>query len=264
MKVTFRGVGLACASLFLFTVHAQAQLAPGASSLKLVNLDTNEILSSGAWAFRGDVRLFGSDEKIAYGTGELSRGLSNGLSVTLRGTAARYLNFTGPVTIRHGGNDLELLFKYSQPDGAGLMLAGGLALPHTPAQNKLFGTGEVIYRYPTRMADVYLGAKGVFNDTTSLAALCAGIDSKLASSFKIVADVSAPVIGNNTFNTTTGAQERKLVYGAALRFAPFGMGRGNVSLDLGVTNGLGGTTGMSLSPALGNSVGGFAALTVRY
>jgi len=264
MKVTVKGLGLSCAFLFLSSIHAQAQLGPGNPGIKLVNLDTDAIPANGAWAIRGDVRAFGSSEKTAYGTLEINRGFANGLAVTLRGSLARYLNFLGPVTIRHGGTDLELLFKYVSPDSKGLMIAGGFALPNTPAQNQLFGTGEAVYHVPTRMADVYLGAKGVFKDTDALAALCGGIDARIASGFDIIGDVAAPVAGFNTYNTTTGARERKLVYGAALRFNPSGMNRGNFGVDLGITNGLGGTTGFSMSAALGNSVGAYAALTVRY
>ncbi len=268
MKVTQGGLGIFCAALALLSTYARAQ-STGQSYRtddrgKLVNLDTDQIPPNGIWDVRGDVRVFSSSEKTAYGTLEISKGINNGLAVTLRGSVASYLNFSGPVTIRHGGNDLELMFKSVPTEGRGLMLAGGLALPHTPASHQLFGTAQAVYNVPVSFADAYLGAKGVFRDTAALGALCAGLDVHVGSGFNLVGDVAFPVVGTNTFNTTTGVAERKVVYGAALRFAPFAANRGNMSLDLGVTNALGGTTGFSMSAALGNSVGVYAAASLRF
>ena len=53
------------------------------------------------------------------------------------------------------------------------------------------------------------------------------------------------------------------MWGIALRLKPTDDGR-NRTIELGITNALGGTTGMSLTPGLGGSVAGFVAYGCRY
>lgn len=262
-----RGAATALAAL-ICTSACYAQLVPGATNPgpKLINIDTEWVPAMNSWSLRGDIRGFGQDEKTLYGSLELNGGFSNGFGVAVRGTVSKFLNLVTPgFTIRHGGSDMEAMLKYAPAQVKGLMVGAGVSLPNTPAQNNAFATAEAMYHAPTTGVDVYLGAKGVFRKDSTLAGICGGFDAHIAQGTDFIGDLTVPVTGHNTYSTSTGAQERHVVYGAALRFTPqMVQMRQNVSFDLGVTNGLGGTTGFSLTSALGNSIGIYAAATIRY
>lgn len=251
----------------LITGIATAQYAqsPLPSGAKLVNTDTTWVPKQNSWSLRADARLFGSSEKTVYGGLQLDAGVGNGFAVTLRGTAANFKSFDGTgFTIRHGGSDIEALVKYAVPQSNGLMIAAGGSLPNTPAQNKLFGVVEAAYRFPTREADFYLGGKEVFRKE-ALAGIFGGVDFRVAPGFDVVGDVTVPVTGHNTYSTDTGSLARRVVYGAAVRYSPAGNSKTTpFTVDVGITNGLGATTGFSLTPALGDSVGLFIAVGIRY
>ena len=267
MRMIYHRMWMAGAVLAMASVQAQAQFGQGPTNPgpKLINLDTNWIPANNAWAIRGDIRAFGSSEKTFYGTLELTGGFQNGFGVTLRGSLANFVSFTGTgPTIRHGGSDMEAMVKYAVPQSNGLMVGAGVSLPNTPAQTHVFATGEAIYHFPTQGADLYLGGKGVFRKDSTLAGISGGFDVHAAPALDVIGDLTWPVTGHNTYNTSTGALERRAVYGVGLRFTPTMQMRQSVSFDLGVTNGIGGTTGFSLTPALGNSFGVYVGATMRY
>lgn len=232
---------------------------------KLVNLDTAAVPAANTSLFRADFRGFGGDEKTGYGTAELSFGLQQGWGAIIRGSFAGFRTFHGPgFDIRHGGTDIEGLVRYAVPTIPNLTIAAGASIPNTPAQDSPFLTSEIIYGIPNQGVDLYIGAKGVFRRDSTIAAVAGGFNAHLAEGFSVVGDITLPFTGRNTYSTSTGANQRRAIYGAALRYMPTTTTREQWSIDLGVTNGTGGTTGFSLTPALGNSVGVFAAATVRF
>jgi hypothetical protein len=236
------------------------------SSSRLVNVDTTWVPAQNHAELRADVRAFGGNEKTAYVDAELSLGLSAGFGLTVRGSFARFLNFNQPgFTVRHGGSDFEALLKYAVPQSGGLMIAGGISAPNTPAQNTPFGVAEAAYKFPINGADLYLGAKGAFRSNSTQVGAYAGLDARLSPGFDFIADFTAPFTGNNTYSTSSGNGQRRVVYGAGFRFEPLQQGNGTkFNIDLGITNGIGGTTGFSLTPALGNSIGVYGGVGVRF
>lgn len=246
---------LACASF------AQSSNAPE----KLVNMDTPALAEKGAVNATFGVRAFGGDEKQAYGTVQLDAGLGQGLGFVLRGTFSNTSTFTGNgLSIRHGGSDFEALLKYDLPDLPNLAIEAGLAIPNTPAQNTAGATGQVVYEYTMSQVRLYVGGREIANSRTTLAGLSGGISVQLGEGFDLFGDATWVVTGQNTYSTSTGRLQRNGLYGIGLRFRPTSMGRTNVSFEAGAGNALGGTTGMSLTPALGFNVGVFANVQVHF
>ena len=261
MKGIFVSVALGFGSVLCF---AQAPTATSAAS-KLINLDTPTIPAQNtAWA-RADVRVLGSNEKTTYGSLEVGAGLGSGLGLIVRGSAGKFSDFVQPTfTIRHGGSDIEAMLKYSSPMLSGLALAGGVSLPNTPAQNNAFFTGEALYQLPVTGADIYLGAKGVFRQDSTIVGLAAGFSVHAGPGLDLIGDFTGIVTGNNTYSTSTGALQRRPVYGLGLRFNTFVVPKQTITVEGGITNGIGGTTGFSLTPGLGNSVGAYLSASVRF
>jgi hypothetical protein len=258
--ITFSGMAAAACA-------AQGQATTGwmAPDTKLVNVDTNAVPARNSLSLHGDVRVFGGSEKQAYGHVELNAGLEKGFGVVIRSTFSKFSTFNGAgFDIRHGGSDIEGMLKYSVPSMPNLMIAGGISLPNTPAQNQAFGTAEAVYGFPTANATFYLGARGAFRQDSSIVGISGGFDARLGQGMDLVGDVTGIVSGRNTYSTNDGGLQRRPVYGVALRFSPQTTSRQQLSFDVGITNGIGGTTGFSLTPSLGNSFGFMLGATLRY
>jgi hypothetical protein len=242
-----------------------AQTPTTVTAPKLINLDTTAIppLNS-AWA-RADVRVFGSSEKTTYGGLEVGAGLAKGLGLILRGAAGQFSDFPQPgFTIRHGGSDIEAMLKYSPPELNGLSLSAGVSQPNTPAQKNAFFTGEALYRLPITGADVYLGAKGAFRNNSSIVGISGGFSAHAAPGLDFIGDVTGIITGNNTFSTSTGNKLRRAVYGLGLRFSTFVVPKQSLTFEAGITNGIGNTTGFSLTPALGNTIGFYLSAGMKF
>ena len=232
---------------------------------KLVNLDTNYVAPMNSASARADVRVFGNDEKQTYGTIELNAGLQKGFGLVVRGTFSKFTNFTGPgFVIRHGGSDLEAQLKYVSPTFPNLSVSAGASLPNTPAQDKLFGTAQAIYEVPLNKASLYFGAKGVFRQDSTIVGISGGFAFRAAEGFELIGDVTGILSGETSYNTGSGNREHRAVYGLGIRYTPKTVGRQQFSLEGGITNGLGGSTGFSMTPALGNTVGAYFGASVRY
>jgi hypothetical protein len=80
----------------------------------------------------------------------------------------------------------------------------------------------------------------------------------LGGRVSLVGDYTPLLSGDNTRDTITGGLMRRDVYGVAIRFETADE---RFLLDLGYTNGVGSTTGFSLTPGLGGS--GAFYLSVR-
>jgi autotransporter-associated beta strand protein len=111
---------------------------------------------------------------------------------------------------------------------------------------------------------LFVGAKGAFRKDSTLTGLSAGFDAALGQGLHLIGDGTVLVSGNNTYSTATANRERRGTYGVALRYTPPGQQRNPFSVDLGITNAIGTTTAFSMTPALGNNIGFYAAATVRF
>jgi|GEM_PF-5961613 len=250
----------------LGTVAALAQ-APtdSAGSLKLVNLETPTILAPNQWDIRGEVRSFSASDKLSYGTIEANTGLSQRFGLILRSSFSRVAGFDSPNgSFRYGGSDLEAQIKYSPAEIPQLGLMGGVSLPNTPAHHDAFGTASAVYAFPLHPVTLYAGAKGVFGKDTTLFGITGGLDYDLSEGFHVVADGALVLTGDNVYSTATGNSERTSLFGAALRYSPVHQGSMAWSVDLGVSNSIGGTTGFELTPSTGGNTGLYASLDVRF
>jgi len=244
---------------------ASAQTSTGVDGQKLINLDTPKVLAPGTGSVRLDFRAFGGDEGQTYGTVDLNYGFDKGLGILLRSSFSDTSTFLGQsFDIRHGGADWEALLKYSYPQISNLALFGGLSVANTPAHRDVFGVVEAAYQYQFRALVLYGNAKLVTGSDTTVFSLGAGASYDLGDGFQLIGDFTWPLSDDTTYSTTTGAAERDVLYGAALRYALPGFAPGQLTLDAGLTNALGGSSGFSVTPSLGSTVGLYLAATYRY
>ena len=258
---------LTLASLAASLTVAQAQTAPLASDVSLINIQTPTLLHSGQSSALVDLRYFGGYDKTLHGDLEFGYGISKHFELDVAGSFAKWNSAATPSgnVIRFGGTDEELSLRYHVPGMGSLPVAVqvGLADTQTPAQDhKLAATlgGSVGYSLD-RMVRFYFNPKAVFLDHNTLVGLGLGASVELVSKVSFIADWTPMVAGDNTIDTQTGNRSRGQIYSAGLRYS--GSHHKNV-LDLGVTNGTGITTGSSLTPSLGNSPALFVRLTHRF
>lgn len=214
---------------------------------------------------RLDVRSFGSDEDLTYAGFSLSAGFGKQSAGILRGMFAekRSLALPGGGTIRHGGNDLEILLRVTAAKGrydwAGQL---GLSFADTPAQKDTFFTLDGKLR-----AEIGKGMVGFFHPRAAfikdneLIGLGLGAEGRLANNLWLVGEWTVMASGDNTRNTTTGALQQRDLFLAALRFTTQD---GRTRIDLGFTNATGGTTGFGLTPGLGGSGALYLAIGYRH
>ncbi|MBL8088083.1 MAG: hypothetical protein JNM85_08465 [Chthonomonas sp.] len=206
------------------------------------------------------VSVLGKTESNAYGTLKLSRSVGNGMAVDLMGTMGSRKRFAGTgFAIRHGGSDIELRLRRETDGNASGSL--GLAIASTPAGRSapfLTLSGE------TRMAgndktSVSLVLRAATRVSSSLYGTGFRADTKLNNMDAYFEGLW--VSGSeNTYSINTGKREQRAVYRLGVR-PQLG---GKLKFELGVTNQLGRTTGMSLTPGLGKGLGGYVELTTRF
>lgn len=219
-----------------------------------INLDTPASPRTGDGSVLLDVRSFGSVESNTSGTLQLGYGVRDNLEVVLRGVLAAKKDFTGAgFTIRHGGTDIELMAKMRPPKSPNWAGTLGLSYPQTTAPSQTFVTTQLLYERPVgRIVTIQFAPKGVFGGSRSLVGIGGGARVRLGGSLELVGDITGIVSGNNTNSVLTGATTRSEVWALGLRYRPAKAKR-EFCVDLAVTNGLGGTTAMSMTPGLSGS-----------
>lgn len=258
---------LPVSALIMIAVCAGAQSEPyhADKTTKLVDMDTPLVLEGGKFEALGQVRVFGGDEKQAYGHVELNGGLGHNLGFVLRSSFSGNNTFHGNgFDIRHGGSDFEGMLKYQVPELPNLAFEGGLAYPNTPAQKHVFGTGQVVYEIQANPVNFYVGARGVAGPHSNLAGIGAGLSAAVTPEFELFGDATWVFTGENTYSTTDGSLQRRSVYGVGVRYTGAVTGGPNYSIEVGASNAIGGTTGFSLTPALGSNIGFYASVRVRF
>lgn len=262
LLIALRCAFLLCLPLLSFAQGSAPMDLPRAP--RLVDLDTPAVLSKGGISGNIDVRFLGGNEDSVYTSLGVGYGLGHGWEAVVRSAFAERKSLLLPGsagTIRHGGNDVELLAKYQLPKQPGIAGFIGIAFPGTPAQGgavlTLGGAGAVNV---TRGVTAYINPKAVFLDSNTIFGIGLGLRARLSDRIALIADWTPLVSGDNTRNTTTGARTSRDIYGAALRFTD---ARDNFSLDLGYSNGTGATTGASLTSGLGGSGAFYFSITAR-
>lgn len=232
---------------------------------RLINLNTATVTHTGRWAAGLDVRSFSGDEDLLYTSIELSTGIGQNLEVIARGSFADRKDFSlgKDGSIRHGGNDAEILLKIASRGAGSAAGLIGISFAGTPAQNSAALTLGATAALPARSGPVlFLNPRAIFLDGNSIIGFGAGAEIPITKGLAIVGDYTPVINGRNTRDTSTGELRRTDIYGVAVRYALSSRST-QMSIDMGYTNGLGSTTGFSLSPGLGSSGAFYAALRVR-
>lgn len=231
----------------------------------LVNIDTPDIVKQGKFHLHVDHRPFGSLENISYTNVGLEFGLSGRTEAVARfGTAVRRSFANGTSTLLQGGKELELGIRYLMNSSSRSRLAfqGGVIVPDSRPQSKLGFGGELIYSRKFGAALEGFFTPKVLVGDAFVGTLGGGLEYHFGSSLSLFGDFQRAIIGNNGTNTSTGTAIQKYVWGIGARYNPT-VWRGKFSLDLGVTNGLGRSLGMSTSASLAGSAAVFFGVSIR-
>ncbi|MCW3055015.1 MAG: hypothetical protein JWN14_4185 [Chthonomonadales bacterium] len=270
--MNYFSVGLTLLVLGAAAPHAIAQVAPDdlPPPTALINLDDAGLLKKGQISEHLDLRAFGGGEDLFYTNLGVHFGLGHNWEAAIRGSSADRTNFAipGVGVIRHGGNDVELLARYrflhADPESSKVSVTGlvGVGLPSTPDRTAASVTlGLSASTSFKRRVTLTLNPRAVLLENDVLVGIGIGAQVTLAKGVSLVGDYTPILSGDNTRNTVNGGLMRRDIYGAAFRFSS---SDSNVFFDLGYTNGLGSTTGLSLSPGLQGSGAFYFAITARH
>ncbi len=204
-------------------------------------------------------RAFGQAESNNWFGGRLTYGLNPHAQAYVAFDAAKIDTFTNnAVTIRKGGRDVEFGVRFQDGGALPLEYSLGLSLPNTPANDLPGITGSAAYRLSSGLGDLRLGARGLATDDTQVVGLFLGGEWQSNSGWSVPFEVTTLLEGNSGLRSRDGARERRLIYTAALCYRTARM-----DYELGITNRLGGTTGMSLSTSLDAKPGFYFGVNFR-
>lgn len=245
------------------TVRAQDEpprLPPG----RLINLDTPTVVAPKTFEFAADLRVFGSREDNVYGAIEARYGLQEQIEVLLRFVGGVQKTFFGPgFRMNYGGRDFEAAVKYRFEELPHAAVMVGFSAPRTPAQKEVVATAQFLYhRELGSRTTIYFTPKAVFVEDNPLVGIGGGASVRISDNLEAVGDIAGIVAGNNTRSIFTGAKQRREVWGVVIRYTPF-REQDHLSVSVGATNGMGITTGTSLTPGLGGSTAFTLGITYR-
>lgn len=186
-------------------------------------------------------------------------------SVSLNATLARKSSFTNNgVVVNVGGNDAEVLATYELADDSKLdpELSVGVSKPDTFERREYQATARFAVRlFADEDLKVHAGVQGVLSGK-AIVMPYADVTYGKRNSARFEGWIGAPVLGDNTTDIESGWSARGVVYLAGVSF-PLDE-KGNARLGLYVTNQLGTTTGMSMTPAMGKRAGFGLAFSARF
>lgn len=225
--------------LIAFCLAAASAAAAGAQT----KLDVS--LSGGSFA---------RDESNSYLSYSVRYTASPTLDLAFRGTDGKRQTFEGgSFEIVHGGDERELIatlhpLRFPKLDaGVGISVAG------TPErQNEVVATYDIGWTETDANKDTLrVGLKGFAADSPITAFTARGIVPLERGPYDLVAELGVPFVGDNTRSTSDGSASREILGSFGIQFGQRDRAVGT-HVSLMFTNQLGSTTGMSLTPALGN------------
>jgi hypothetical protein len=255
------GLMLACPLI----AFAQAESENPSQPTYLVNIDTPEIPMKGKMHLNVDHRPFGSLENISYTNIGLEYGLSSRSALVLRGGGAvRRFSIFGLAPVAHGGREIEAALRVQTKTAGGYRMAlqGGILLPDARPEGRLGIGGEALFskQFGSRTT-LFFTPKALFGQTT-LITLGGGVEFKVDPNLSVFGDLQGAIVGDNGTNTTTANSIKKEVWGIGVRYNPSAW-RNRISLDLGITNGLGRSMGLSVRDGLGGSSAVYFGVSLR-
>lgn len=230
----------------------------------LVNMSTVSALEYQTGKGWGDIsfRAFGGDDKLVYTNLWAGYGVAKSFDVDVRADLASFGTFSGPAgPVRFGGSDVELLGRW-QTTHLGPVIQFGAADVNTPAQeHRIAGVVSAQESFGISGESLCLEPKAVFLRDNSLVGLGIGANVKLASHIHLLADWTPMLAGDNYIDPDTGSRSRVQLVGAGLRFTDLSPG---LLVDVGITNATGITTGTSMTPSTGDTLGFYIGAGFRF
>ncbi len=254
-----------CAFGFLMmSALASAQTPLPVNDASLVNLQTPVLLAPSKSAASVDLRYIGGYDKDLRGNLWVGYGVAKNFEIDLAGSFEQWktVNFENGGFIRFGGTDEELSLRYQTPL-PGLTVQGGADYVQTPAQGHHLATSlGASYGYALiAKLRLYANPRAEFLDNNSLFGLGLGAVYEFCPKLSLMADWTPILAGDNDISTASLSRSRVQLYSVGVRLSGLVQ---NGSLDFGVTNSNGITTGSSLTPTLGDSPALFARFTYRF
>lgn len=250
-----------------FAVLAALALGMSAGAQeRLATIDGSQLSGAGQWRFDGRATFHRSAENRTYLSLDWRYGLKDTWEIGARGTFANKGRANGLANMSSGGSDMELIVRYAPVEAKGLAVGAGLAFPNTPAQTRPFLTYQGIYKLPVEDSQIalFVGGRGVVRSDSNILGVSGGFSAEIGRGWSLVGDLTVVATGNNTRDADTGAARRLAVYGFGVRFAaPTTEGSPDWGFFFGLGNGLGVTTGTSLSAAIGNRPALSIGFTIR-
>ncbi len=250
---------------FPFGALAQSDNETPSQPTYLVNIDTPEIPLKGKMHLNIDHRPFGSLENISYTNIGLEYGLSSRSALVLRGGGAvRRFSIFGLAPVVHGGREIEAALRIQTKTSGGYRMAlqGGILLPDARPEGKLGIGGEVLFSKQFGSRTTLFFTPKVLLGQTTLVTLGGGVEFKIDQNLSVFGDLQGAIVGNNGVNTNTSNTIQKEVWGLGVRYNPSAW-RNRISLDMGITNGLGRSMGLSVRDGLGGSSAFYFGVSLR-
>jgi hypothetical protein len=223
----------------------------------LANLPATKVSLPGELNFDIRAGFHKNIENRTYGTFDARYGIQPNWEVGARGAFAK-TGFVPFTTLKTGGSDFEFFVRHSVEQLDYLTLSAGVSFPSTPAQNAPFFTYGASYSVPLSQVEglspmLHLNARGVARDKANMFGIGGGVSVPLQNGLEAFGDLSFLLTGNNTINSATGQKLRRAIWGAGIRYTPTGPEFQSMRMGFYALfgNGLGLTTGTSLTPALG-------------
>ncbi len=231
--------------------------APISENTHLINLETPVTLGRRKTLYGVEVRPFGSKEASTFVFLEGMYGLTDRLTLLARGGGSmrRYYQ-NGLLQVPHGGQEVEFGARYrlAAPKEYRLSVEGSVLYENTLLNNKfLFAAQAMASRQFLGDKLTVLLSPRVFLADRSFGTVGLGLTYQIDSDLALVADGQIVVFGENAVRTGDAARIGQEVWGLGLRYSPASVLNGRASLELGVTNGIGRSSGFSATSALSGS-----------
>lgn len=230
-------------------------LGPAALARAQSGAEGAEFPEAGQLRIAVDVRVLnGYESGHGYFSTRIERGIGENRSLVIRTTGSDRKTIAGAgFALHHGGADYEAALRFRPNAGAPWIASAGIARPDTAARrNSLQATGQLLYR----KGALSLNPRGVVGSGGALAGLGVGYERASGAKQTLFVEATPILAGKNDRALSTGLARRTTLWGVGVRFEKPGAKH---SVTLGITNALGATTGMSLTPQLKG-----AAISIRF
>jgi len=190
--------------------------------------------------------------------------VSPSLTWIVRGTESKVQTYTGSAfSIRHGGSEHEVMAVSRFAAWPKLEAGLGVSLPNTPERfNQAVLTYDLGWTESVlATTDVRLGLRGVLAPSPISVASLGATFRPGHSTLSLFGEIGFVVSGDNTRDLQSGESKRCAVGRFGVECAP---GKGDLRYGVAVTNQTGVSTGMSLTPALGNRYGVVFSVGYRF